>query len=150
VHQFYKVEQVVICEADDAVSADLHQQLLKNSEDLLKALEIPYQVVEVCTGDMGQGQVYKNDINSWMPSRKAYCETHSCSTLHTFQARRLDIRYRDKNSKVQVCHTLNNTLVASPRVLIPIIELNQTVDGEIKVPTVLQPYMGGQKIIKKK
>lgn len=150
VHQFYKVEQVVICEADDAVSADLHQQLLKNSEDLLKALEIPYQVVDVCTGDMGQGQVYKNDINSWMPSRNAYCETHSCSTLHTFQARRLDIRYRDKNSKVQVCHTLNNTLVASPRVLIPIIELNQTADGEIKIPTALQPYMGGQKVIKKK
>lgn len=148
VHQFYKVEQVIFSEADDALSAKLHAELLKNSEDLLQALGIPYQVTAVCTGDMGQGQVYKNDINSWMPSRNAYCETHSCSTLHSFQARRLGIRYKDKDGKKQYCHTLNNTLAASPRILIPLLELNQNADGSIRVPEALRPFMGGQEVIK--
>ena len=150
VHQFYKVEQVVVCEADPEVSHKLHLELLGNSEDLLKALKLPYRVVDVCAGDMGQGQVYKNDIETWMPSRNAYSETHSCSTLHEFQARRLNLRYKDANGKNRVCHTLNNTLVASPRVLIPILELYQEADGSIRVPDVLIPYMGGQERIVKK
>lgn len=147
VHQFYKVEQVVICEADDAVSAAFHQELLGNSEAFLQNLQIPYRVVSVCTGDMGQGQVYKNDIDSWMPSREMYSETHSCSTLHSFQARRSAIRYRLESGEKQFCHTLNNTLAASPRILIPLLELNQQKDGSVRIPEVLQPYMGGKEVI---
>jgi seryl-tRNA synthetase len=148
IHQFYKVEQVVICEANDQVSASLHQEILNNAESLLQALELPYRVVDVCTGDMGRGQVYKNDVETWMPSRNAYGETHSCSTMHDFQARRLNLRYRDDSGELVYCHTLNNTLIASPRVLIPIIENNQQADGSIVIPKVLRPYMKGQEIIK--
>ncbi len=147
VHQFYKVEQVVVCEANPEVSAKLHQELLGNSEQFLQALGLPYRVVDVCAGDMGQGQVYKNDIETWMPSRNAYSETHSCSTLHDFQARRLNLRYKDAEGKNHFCHTLNNTLAASPRILIPILELYQQRDGTVKIPEVLVPYMGGQEII---
>lgn len=141
VHQFYKVEQVVICAADAAESAKLHQEILANSEQLMQALELPYRVVDVCTGDLGRGQVYKNDIEAWIPSRKGYGETHSCSTLHEFQARRLKIRYRTKAGKNLLCHTLNNTLVASPRILIPLIEIHQQADGSVKIPEALRPYM---------
>jgi seryl-tRNA synthetase len=147
VHQFYKVEQVVICENSDDVSAQLHQELLANAEAVLAALELPYRVVDVCTGDMGQGQVYKNDIETWMPSRNGYGETHSCSTFHEFQARRLQIRYKNRDGKNTYCHTLNNTLVASPRILIPILELNQESDGSVRIPKALQPYFGGQQKI---
>ena len=147
VHQFYKVEQVVICEADPKISAAFHKELLGNSEELLQALDLPYRVVDVCSGDMGQGQIYKNDIETWMPSRNAYSETHSCSTLHAFQARRLNLRYKDSEGKNQYCHTLNNTLVASPRVLIPILELNQQKDGSVKIPKALVSFMGGQEVI---
>jgi seryl-tRNA synthetase len=147
VHQFYKVEQVVICEADDKISAEFHKELLGNSEQLLQAFGLPYRVVDVCSGDMGQGQVYKNDIETWMPSRNAYSETHSCSTLHAFQARRLNLRYKDNEGKNIYCHTLNNTLVASPRVLIPILELNQQKDGSVRIPPALVPFMGGQEVI---
>ena len=111
--------------------------------DFLKSLEIPFQVVNVCSGDLGQGQVKKYDINSWMPSRGAYCETHSCSMFHDFQARRLKLRYKAQDGKKRFCFTLNNTLIASPRILIPLLELNQTSDGGIRVPTVLIPYMHG-------
>ena len=147
IHQFYKVEQVVICEANAETSAKLHAEILGNAEALLQALELPYRVVDVCTGDMGRGQVYKNDIESWMPSRNSYGETHSCSTFFDFQARRLNLRYRNEAGDLVYCHTLNNTLIASPRVLIPIIENNQQADGSIKIPKVLQPYMGGQEVI---
>lgn len=147
IHQFYKVEQVVICEASVVESEKMHAELLNNAEDLMKALELPYRVVEVCTGDMGQGQVFKNDIEAWMPSRNSYGETHSCSTFYEFQSRRLNISYKDENGKKKLCHTLNNTLVATPRILIPIIENNQTEDGRIKIPTVLQKYMLGQEYI---
>jgi len=148
-HQFHKVEQVIVCKSDPAASAEFHLELLRNSEEVLQALNIPYRVVDVCTGDMGQGQVYKNDIESWMPSRKGYGETHSCSTFHDFQARRLNLRYKDKSGKNIYCHTLNNTLVASPRVLIPILELNQQPDGSVIIPEALRPYMGGQERIVK-
>jgi seryl-tRNA synthetase len=107
----------------------------------MQALELPYRVVNVCTGDLGQGQVQKFDIETWMPSRGAYCETHSASRFHEFQARRLNMRYRDASRKIRFCHTLNNTVIASPRVLIPILELNQQSDGSVVVPKVLRPYM---------
>ena len=149
VHQFFKVEQVIFCEADEQISRSMHEELLENSEAFMRSLELPYRVVEVCTGDLGQGQVYKNDIETWMPSREAYCETHSCSTMHDFQTRRSMIRYSKGSGEGTVhCHSLNNTLIASPRVLIPILELNQNKDGSITIPQVLQPFMGGQTVIR--
>jgi seryl-tRNA synthetase len=150
VHQFYKVEQVIVCKADPDESAKMHAEILGNAEEVMQKLELPYRVVDVCAGDMGQGQAYKNDIEAWMPSRKAYGETHSCSTFHDFQARRLKLRYKDENGKNIYCHTLNNTLIASPRVLIPIIENNQQADGTVVIPRVLRPYMGGQEVIRLK
>jgi seryl-tRNA synthetase len=147
VHQFQKIEQVFIAPADKDISNQLHDELLDNSEKLLQALELPYRVVYVCTGDLGQGQVRKHDIETWMPSREGYGETHSCSTFYDFQTRRLGIRYKDTANKKYFAYTLNNTAVASPRILIPLIENNQTKDGKIKIPKALQPYMGGREII---
>jgi seryl-tRNA synthetase len=147
VHQFYKVEQVILCKNDPAESARFHAELLGNAEELMQLLELPYRVVDVCTGDMGQGQVFKNDIEAWMPSRNGYGETHSCSTFHEFQARRLNTRYRNGEGKNIFCHTLNNTLIASPRALIPLLENNQQSDGSVVIPRALRPYMGGQETI---
>ena len=147
VHQFQKVEQVILCRADVSESYERHHELLGNAEELMQLLNLPYRVVEVCTGDMGRGQVYKHDIEAWMPSRNSYGETHSCSTFYDFQARRLMTRYKDSEGKNKYCFTLNNTLVASPRVLIPLLENNQRVDGKISIPEALRPYMGGQEII---
>jgi seryl-tRNA synthetase len=143
IHIFDKVEQVIIAPNDQQQSIEYHQEILANSEDVLKALELPYRVVNVCTGDLGQGQVQKFDIETWMPSRDAYGETHSASRFYEFQARRLNIRYRDQDGKVRFCHTLNNTVIASPRILIPLLELNQNADGSINIPPALRPYMGG-------
>ncbi len=147
IHQFQKVEQVVLCEADPEVSAQLHKELLQNAEDVLQALKLPYRVVDVCTGDMGRGQVYKNDIETWMPSRGGYGETHSCSTFYDFQSRRLNIKYETKDGEKKFVHTLNNTCIASPRILIPILEIYQNKDGSVTIPEVLRPYMGGQERI---
>lgn len=147
VHQFYKVEQVIFCKADPDESMKLHQELLANAEQIMQLLELPYRVVDVCTGDMGQGQVYKNDIEAWMPSRKGYGETHSCSSFYEFQARRLNTRYKDTNGKNVFCHTLNNTCIASPRILIPFLENHQNEAGTITIPKALRPYMGGQELI---
>ncbi len=149
IHQFQKVEQVILCENDPEVSAKMHQEILKNAEEVLQALKLPYRVVDVCTGDMGQGQIYKNDIETWMPSRKRYGETHSCSTFHEFQSRRLDIKYKTKDGERKFVHTLNNTCIASPRILIPILEMYQNADGSVTIPEVLRPYMGGQEKITK-
>ena len=150
IHQFQKVEQVILCENDPAVSAALHAEILQNAEDVLQALKLPYRVVDVCTGDMGRGQVYKNDIETWMPSRKGYGETHSCSTFYEFQARRLGIKYEAPDGTKKFVHTLNNTCIASPRILIPILEIYQNADGSVTIPEVLRPYMGGkEKIVKR-
>jgi seryl-tRNA synthetase len=143
IHFFDKVEQVVLCKADPAESARWHEAIIANTEDVLAKLELPYRVIEVCTGDMGQGKVRMYDIECWMPSREAYGETHSASSLHDFQARRLNIRYRDENGKPQFVHTLNNTVVASPRILIPLLEIHQNADGTVNIPAALQPYMNG-------
>ncbi|GAA4024187.1 serine--tRNA ligase [Sphingomonas swuensis] len=144
VHQFLKVEQYVICEADEAVSAEWHAKLLALAEELLTDLEIPYQVIETSTGDMGLGKYRMNDIESWVPSLGKYRETHSCSTLHDWQARRANLRYRDKDGKVRFAHTLNNTALASPRILVPLLENHQTEDGRVRLPKALQPLMGGE------
>ena len=148
VHQFTKVEQVVVGPADTVASAALHDELLAHAEGILQALELPYRVVCVCTGDMGQGQYRKHDIEAWMPSRGAYAETHSCSTFHEFQARRGGIRYRDPEGTVRFAHTLNGTAIASPRVLIPLLEVHQQEDGGVRVPEALVPYMGGLRVLK--
>jgi seryl-tRNA synthetase len=144
VHQFFKVEQYVICEADEAQSAEWHAKLLELAEKLLQALEIPYQVIETSTGDMGLGKFRMNDIESWVPSLGKYRETHSCSTLHDWQARRANIRYRGSDGKVRFAHTLNNTALASPRILVPLLENHQTGDGRVKLPKALQELLGGE------
>jgi seryl-tRNA synthetase len=144
VHQFVKVEQYVICEADDAVSAEWHAKLLGLAEHLLAELEIPYQVIETSTGDMGLGKYRMNDIESWVPSLGKYRETHSCSTLHDWQARRANLRYRGPDGKVRFAHTLNNTALASPRILVPLLENHQTEDGRVRLPKALQELMGGE------
>jgi seryl-tRNA synthetase len=148
IHQFDKVEQVVICTNSVEESNKYHEEILTNSEVVLKALDLPYRVVVVCTGDLGRGQAKKYDIETWMPSRGNYCETHSASKFYEFQARRMNLRYKDTAAKKNLfCHTLNNTVIASPRILIPILELYQNADGSVNVPKVLQPYMGGQERI---
>jgi seryl-tRNA synthetase len=142
VHQFEKVEQYVICEADEAQSAEWHATLLRLAEELLQALEIPYQVIETSTGDMGLGKYRMNDIESWVPSLGKYRETHSCSSLHDWQARRANIRYRGQDGKVRFAHTLNNTALASPRILVPLLENHQTADGRVELPQTMQQLMG--------
>ncbi|MGC8660150.1 MAG: serine--tRNA ligase [Desulfomonilaceae bacterium] len=149
-HQFNKVEQVVICENDPEVSMNEHRLLLENAEEIMQALGLPYRVALACSGEIGQGQVLKHEIETWMPSRGKYSETHSCSTLHEFQARRLRIRYRGADGKVKPCHTLNNTAVASPRILIPLLENFQNSDGSVTIPEVLRPLMRGMKRIEPK
>ena len=144
VHQFVKVEQYVICEADEAQSASWHARLMELAESLLQDLEIPYQVIETSTGDMGLGKYRMNDIESWVPSLGKYRETHSCSTLHDWQARRANIRYRGSDGKVRFAHTLNNTALASPRILVPLLENHQTAEGRVRLPKALQPLLGGE------
>jgi len=142
IHQFDKVEQVVICKNNIDESNKYHEEILANAEAVMQALELPYRVVNVCTGDLGRGQVKKYDIEAWMPSRGNYCETHSASKFYDFQARRMNLRYKDATSKKNTfCHTLNNTVIASPRILIPILELYQNSDGSVTIPKVLRPYM---------
>jgi len=151
IHQFDKVEQVVICKNNVEESNKFHEEILANAEAVMAALELPYRVVNVCTGDLGRGQAKKFDIEAWMPSRKSYCETHSASKLYDFQARRMNLRYKDTAAKKNLfCHTLNNTVIASPRILIPILELYQNADGSVTIPKVLRPYMNGrEKIVKR-
>jgi seryl-tRNA synthetase len=150
VHQFQKVEQVVIDIADTARSIEHHHAIVKNAEDMLQAFELPYRIVAVCGGDLGVPQAFKYDIETWMPSRNAYGETHSASRFYDYQARRLELRYRPKDGgKAMVCHTLNNTVVASPRILIPLVENHQQQDGTVRVPAVLQPYLGGRAVLGK-
>ncbi len=150
VHQFTKIEQVIMCKADFDEQYKLHDFLLANAEEIMQDLKIPYRVVKVCTGDMGIGQVRKHDIEAWMPSRGKYSETHSCSSFNDFQARRSNIKYKDKDGNTKYCYTLNNTAIASPRILIPLLELYQNADGSVNIPEVLIPYMGGMTKIEKK
>lgn len=147
VHQFQKVEQVILCRADDEEAERLHYEILNNTEEILQALELPYRVALACTGEIGIGQVRKHEVETWMPSRNSYCETHSCSTLNDFQARRSNIRYRDTEGTLKFAYTLNNTGIASPRILIPLLEIHQNVDGSVNIPKVLRPYMNNREKI---
>ena len=148
IHQFNKVEQVVLCKADEAESIAWHKKMLGFAEEVVRKLELPYRVVNVCTGDLGRGQVEKFDIECWMPSRNSWGETHSASRFYDYQARRLNIRYRETGEKPKFCHTLNNTVIASPRALIPLLEIHQQADGSIRIPPALRPYMNGQEELK--
>jgi seryl-tRNA synthetase len=148
IHQFNKIEQYVISKADHQESVRWHEQLIRNAEELVQELELPYRVVNVCTGDMGDGKVGMYDLECWIPSEGRYRETHSCSYFHDWQARRVNIRYRDEDGKVKFVHTLNNTALASPRILIPIFEVHQQPDGSVRIPAALRPFMGGQEYIR--
>jgi seryl-tRNA synthetase len=154
VHQFDKCEQVVLCRNDIEESKRWHKEMLGYSEELLKRLNLPYRVIACCTGDIGVKNAAMFDIETWMPSRlqpnnpdSGYGETHSASRLYEFQSRRLNIRYKDKDGKLRFCHTLNNTVVASPRILIPILENYQNADGSVTIPELLRPYLNGRERI---
>lgn len=147
VHEFWKVEQLVLCEASQTESEKYFHEMLDAVKALLQKLELPFQVVNVCTQDMGAGKYRMYDVNTWMPSRTAYGETHSDSMLLDWQARRLNISYTDAEGKKQFVHTLNNTGIASPRILIALLENHQQKDGSIKIPKALQKYVG-LKVIK--
>ncbi|MDY4842262.1 MAG: serine--tRNA ligase [Alphaproteobacteria bacterium] len=150
VHQFMKTEQFVICKNDINESEKWHQKLLAISEEVLQDLELPYQVLEVCTGDMGAPKYRQYDLEAWVPTQDCYRETHSCSNITEWQARRTNLRYRDNaDGKVKFVHTLNNTGVATPRVLVPLLENHQNADGTVNIPAKLQPYMGGKTVIGK-
>ena len=155
VHQFDKVEQVVICKADEQTSRDWHKKMLGFVEALLQKLELPYRLLQCCTGDLGTKNADMIDVEAWMPGRGPedtegnptgeYGETHSASRLYDYQCRRLNMRYRDpKTKKPVICHSLNNTVAASPRLLVAVLEMYQNEDGSITVPTALRPYMNGQ------
>lgn len=146
VHEFWKIEQVIIGNNDIDTARKLHEELQANAEEILTDLGLPYRVLLMCTGDMGEPQVLKHDIETWMPSRNAYGETMSNSIMGDFQCRRLNIKYRDRNGKTHVCFSFNNTALASPRILIAILENYQEKDGSVTVPEVLRPLTGFSKI----
>lgn len=148
IHEFLKVEQVLICQNDMKVAEKWHQTMVEFAEELLQELKLPYRVIQVCTGDMGAGKYKMYDIETWMPSRDAYGETHSASNLLDWQANRLNLKVRGKDGKKYAPYTLNNTVVASPRILIALWENYQQEDGSIKIPEALVPYMGLE-VIKK-
>ncbi len=150
IHQFSKVEQVIVCKNDVEESKRFHQFILENAENILQALDLPYRVVNVCGGDLGVPQIQKYDIETWMPSRGGYGETHSASRFYDYQSRRLNLRYRDDSGTVRFCHTLNNTAIASPRVLIALLENHQLADGRVRIPEVLRKYLGGREFIEPK
>ncbi|MBI2612577.1 serine--tRNA ligase [Candidatus Kaiserbacteria bacterium] len=146
IHEFQKFEQVLLCEAKHEESVRLHEEITENAEKLLQELQLPYHVVINCGADLGLGQVKKYDIEAWMPSEKKYRETHSSSYFHDFQTRRLNIRYRDEDGTLRYVHSLNNTALATPRILTQIVENNQQADGSITIPEALRGYMGKNEI----
>jgi len=147
VHEFYKMEQVIICEASHIESVKYHEELTANAEEIMQLLKIPYRVVVNCAGDLGLGQVKKYDLEAWQPADGKYRENHSISYFHDFQTRRLNIRYKDSENKVQFAHSLNGTALPTPRPLIALIENNQQADGSVTIPKVLQKYVGKESIL---
>lgn len=148
VHEFFKVEQVILCRADHEESVRWHEELTRNSEEIMQMLEIPYHVVLNCGGDLGLGQVKKYDIEGWLPSESRYRETHSASYFHDFQTRRLNIKYRDAAGDSRYLHSLNNTAIATPRMLESFLENHQNPDGSITIPKALESYLGKSRIEK--
>lgn len=146
VHEFFKVEQVVLCEASHATSVELHEEINRNTEEFIESLGIPYHTVINCGGDLGQGQVKKYDIELWVPGEGKYREISSASYFHDFQTRRFNIRYRDAEGKMRYAHSLNCTAIPTPRILVSLVENFQQADGTIKIPEVLVPYFGKEQI----
>jgi len=147
VHEFYKLEQVILCEASHEASVKFHEELNKNTEEFIESLGIPYHTVINCGGDLGLGQVKKYDIELWVPKENTYREISSASYFHDFQTRRFNIRYKDESGKMHYTHSLNSTAIPTPRILVSLIENYQQVDGSIKIPKILQKYMGGKEYI---
>jgi seryl-tRNA synthetase len=157
IHQFDKVEQVVVCRADEAESRGWHRHMLESVEMILQSLGLPYRLLQCCTGDLGVKNEDMVDVECWMPGRGepgpdgtptgAYGETHSASRLGDFQCRRLNLRYRDESGKPVFAYALNNTVAASPRILIPLLEIHQRKDGTVAIPEPLRPYVGGRESI---
>jgi seryl-tRNA synthetase len=147
VHEFYKLEQVILCEADHETSVNYHEALTRNTEEFMESLKIPYRTVVNCGGDLGLGQVKKYDIELWVPLENTYREIASASYFHDFQTRRLNIRYKDADGKMKYAHSLNNTATPTPRLLVSLVENYQQADGSVKIPDVLQKYMGGKTAI---
>src|SRR3990167_2145401 len=145
-HEFWKVEQVIIGKNDVDEARKLHEELQKNSEEILQDLELPYRVLLMCTGEMGEPHIKKYDTETWMPSRNAYGETMSNSIMGDFQTRRLNIKYHKNDGKTEFCFSLNNTALASPRILIAILENYQQKDGSVLVPKILQPLVEFERI----
>jgi seryl-tRNA synthetase len=146
VHEFYKLEQVVLCEASHEESVKWHEELNRNTEEFIETMGIPYRTVLNCGGDIGQGQVKKYDVELWVPGEKKYREISSASYFHDFQTRRFNIRYRDTDGKVRYAHSLNCTAIPTPRILVSLVENFQQADGTIKVPEALIPYFGKEQI----
>ena len=145
IHQFEKQEMIVVCKPED--SKAWYDKLWNFSVELFRSMDIPVRQLECCSGDLADLKVKSCDIEAWSPRQQKYFEVCSCSNLGDAQARRLRIRYRDENGKMQLCHTLNNTCVAPPRMLIAFLENNLQADGTVKIPEVLWPYMGGTKVL---
>ena len=146
VHEFYKLEQVMLCEASHEESVKWHEWLNRNTEEFIESLNIPYHTVLNCGGDLGQGQVKKYDIELWVPGEEKYREISSASYFHDFQTRRFNIRYRDEDGKTRYAHSLNCTAIPTPRILVSLVENFQQADGSIKIPEVLVSYFGKDKI----
>lgn len=148
VHEFYKLEQVVLCEASHETSVRLHEELNRNTEEFIESLGIPYHTVLNCGGDLGLGQVKKYDIELWVPKEGTYREISSASYFHDFQCRRFNIRYKDAEGKMRYAHSLNCTAIPTPRILVSLVENAQQADGSIKIPEALRPYFGSDSITK--
>ena len=146
VHEFFKLEQVMLCEASHEESVKWHEWLNRNTEEFIESLGIPYRTVINCGGDLGQGQVKKYDIELWVPLEKKYREISSASYFHDFQTRRFNIRYKDENGKMRYAHSLNATAIPTPRILVSLVENFQQEDGSVKIPPVLQNYFGADTI----
>jgi seryl-tRNA synthetase len=142
VHEFYKLEQVMLCEASHEESVRWHEWINRNTEEFIESLGIPYRTVLNCGGDLGQGQVKKYDIELWVPKEGKYREISSASYFHDFQTRRFNIRYKDAEGKVRYAHSLNCTAIPTPRILVSLVENFQQADGSIVIPEALRPYMG--------
>jgi seryl-tRNA synthetase len=146
VHEFFKLEQVILCEASHEESVRFHEWINRNTEEFIESLGIPYRTVLNCGGDLGQGQVKKYDIELWVPGEQTYREISSASYFHDFQTRRFNIRYRDEDGKMRYAHSLNCTAIPTPRILVSLIENFQQADGTIIIPEKLREYMGKEKI----
>lgn len=146
VHEFFKLEQVILCEASHEESVKWHEWLNRNTEEFIESLGIPYHTVLNCGGDIGQGQVKKYDIELWVPLEQTYREISSASYFHDFQTRRFNIRYKDADGKMRYAHSLNCTAIPTPRILVSLIENFQQADGTVKIPPVLAPYFGADTI----